>query len=148
VGERWSGWRRWSPWTLLVGTAIAAGALLWLGGAAEVLLEDPAPDGPECWEFPSTESSTPAVGSETARWFGGGVLGRPGLTCRLEFGDFAGIPGGARGAGVMDEMADGSVEYQQLTGFDLIAALAAGIVLVSGVVLAAESVRHRRHADR
>ena len=56
-------------------------AVLWLGGAVEILTYDDGEPGDECW---AVDGSTGVPGRETDRWVGGGLLGRPGVVCESE----------------------------------------------------------------
>ncbi len=53
-------------------------AVLWFGGAVEILTYDDGEPGDECW---AVDGSTGVPGRETDRWVGGGLLGRPGVVC-------------------------------------------------------------------
>lgn len=80
-----------SPWTprsntrgiavpFLAALAVAY-AVLWLGGAVEVLTHDEAPPGPECYGWLESNRTTY---EEAGKWVGGGVLGRPGKVCVVD----------------------------------------------------------------
>lgn len=102
----------------LVVALVVGYAVLWLGGAAEAVAYDLAPDGPTCVFYFDSGSD---IGDEGAQWIGGGMLGRPGRVCQL--GDFA---------------------QKQLTAFDVISAAMAGLAFAFTTVFLSRRWAARR----
>lgn len=67
---------------IIVFPVLAAYAVLWLGGAVEILTYQDATPGSSCTIVRSiTSPSSAEVGQEVDRWIEGGLLWRPGVVC-------------------------------------------------------------------
>lgn len=66
---------------IIVVPIVAAYAVLWVGGAVEILTYTDASPGSACTIVTSISSAEIGLGQEENRWIGGGILGRPGVVC-------------------------------------------------------------------
>ena len=105
---------------IVVVPVIAAYAVLWIGGAAEV-----AATKGSCTVLSSVSSMD--TGESVDRWVGGGVLGRPGAACVVRTDPQALTTAESPDAPEFYETA-------QLTHFDVIAAVLAALAFVGAAV--------------
>lgn len=103
-------------------------AVLWLGGAAEILTFTDELPGDAC---PIMSDSGRREGREVDLWVGGGLLGRPGVVCEAD----ALLHRGA--------VIEGGQE-RRLTQADFLSLVLAGLVFVVAGIVASESRNQER----
>ena len=114
--------------SLLLAPFAVAVALLWLGGAVEILIFDDGEPGDECW---AVDGSTAAPGREVDRWIGGGMFGRPGAVCEA----ISKVNGEPVPTGLVD---------RHFTHADALSAVLAAIAFVVASIVVFEKLRPER----
>lgn len=123
---------------------VAGYAVMWLGGAVELLTQDEIPDGPTCYQFLAVGRSDAAVGEEADRWLGGSWPGRPGRVCVVEPSDAAMFSAEELGPTRSAEFAAGPVGFPVLSETDAASALMSVVVFAAVAVFVSVRVHRRR----
>lgn len=129
---------------IIVVPVVAAYAVLWVGGAIEILTYKDASADSSCTIVTSISSAE--VGQEESWWVGGGVLGRPGVVCVPQPAPRSSLsPAGRADLSSPEEWTPPNVD-RRLTQADVLSAILAVLVFV----VAAVGVEHlfRRSDER
>lgn len=124
---------------ILLAPVVVAYAVLWIGGALEILTLDADAPGPTCRERSSVSSVR--LGRESDRWVGGGLLWRPGVVCVVPATPPQSVdPGSPFAPEVVDE------EARQLSIAEMLSLLAAAVAFIVVAITVDErlDVRRRR----
>lgn len=129
---------------VLVVPAVAAYAVLWIGGAIEILTYEDSSPGTSC--IVATSISSTEVGEEQDRWIGGGLLWRPGVVCAvrapsdtLETTDAAATPPTQAASPPAYRYED-----RRLTQADVLSALFAALTVAIVAVVVEQRLARRR----
>lgn len=127
---------------IIVVPIVAAYAVLWVGGAVEILTYTDASADSACTIVTSISSAE--VGQEENRWVGGGILGRPGVVCVPQPAPRSSLSPTERADLSSPEEWTPPYEDRRLTQADVLSAIVAVLVFV----VAAVGVEHWfRRAD-
>jgi hypothetical protein len=128
---------------IIVFPVLAAYAVLWLGGAVEILTYQDATPGSSCAIVRNMTSPSEAdVGREVDRWIGGGLLWRPGVVCVPRPAPRASVSADERAQLAEPEEWSPPYEDRRLSQADVLSLIFAALVFTA--VAAGVEARFRR----